>query len=88
MNDYAQSEPAVRAMIDDVSDARNLYKTLNEFSKRLTKMSTELEDKVGQYLLTAEKKDEIVASYCESFIYAVIKTLEKKRQYDESTGQK
>jgi hypothetical protein len=84
--DFSGNEGVVRQMIDDVSDSRNLFRTLHDFSHRLTKMHKELIDKEGQFVIMPGQAEQITAEYCESFIWAVIRTLEKAREATQGTG--
>jgi len=85
--DFAQSESAVRASLDDVTNGSNLFRALHEFSKHLTTMHKELVDKEGQYMIVPGEADKITAEYCESFIWAVVKTIEKSREAERLSGE-
>lgn len=77
MINHAQSSTAVQQSINDLRDPTNLYVKLKAFSKNITEMSAELDEKVKRYELIPDQKDEIVAGYVENFIYSVVQILVK-----------
>lgn len=83
MSDFSQSESTVRQMIQDVSNKTDLGITLRDFAAKLTEMHRELVDKEGQYLIMPGQANQITAEYAESFIWSVIKTIERKQGSDE-----